>query len=610
MKRSLVALAALALATSACGSGTDDDARNVTIPGRDVLAQILPVGVTFAPGQTAAVAVAGNAVGSCVIDHQGGLWCWGRPNNVVTVGMADVSNVPVRMQIPGGLAVTAVSSGDSDATCAVASGRVYCWGANNFRQAVPTSASMNIVTPTLVEGLADVVDVATSYMASCARKTDGSVWCWGTYLHYGLGGAAYANGTVGGPVALGNLNATKIVGAGDTFCVLTANGSVLCWGKNQRGIAGVGNLNPVLNPTPARLMSVVDISMSDTHACAVLVSGDVQCWGNNNWYQVGNVPLNSYILEPNYVDLRGDRAMSITLGSYTSCMLTTLNEMKCWGRTPGTNNGWWAIVAIPNMTNAMMIDSTSQLVFCAVQWTGEVRCVGSDNGGMLGDGGANVTSTSGVRVGSFGTAGVPVPTTSTSVAPSTSAAAGPSTSTTSTPTTSTTIAVASEPTITVAPIPSMSAAPATTLTTAGGATAQPPATETTGAPTSSIPVATTPAGQTAAPQAGGSGVDAAGTGGATVVTVPPSVAPGAVARVLVIKKGRSVSDATIARFAGVGTPKKSKVSVTVSKSTKKFCARNGAKITGAKRGTCTLTVKVTPKGQKPRVRVVSAQVVG
>lgn len=601
MKKALVAVVALATVVSACGSGSGDDARNVTIPGRDVLARILPLGVTFAPGQTAAVAVAGNRDSTCVIDHQGGLWCWGRRNIANFAGMPDISNVPVRVQIPGGQPVTAVSSGDSDVTCAVSAGRVYCWGWNAGRQAVPTSASRTIIVPTLVEGLTDVVDVVTSWFSSCARKADGSVWCWGSYEAYGLGGVAFTNRTIGGPIAMGNLGATKIVGADDTYCVVTANGTVSCWGRNLRGQAGVGNTNPVLQPTAVNFAeAIIDLSIGSGHSCAVLMSGLVQCWGYNSSYQLGNIPTNTYVLRPNYVDLRNDQAMSVSVSNYHSCILTSLNAVKCWGQYPGTLNYWWVVSAVTNLTNVMMITSNGTDVLCAVQWTGEVRCAGPDTNGMLGDGGANVTSATGVRVGSFGTAGVPPP------APTTSVAA------TTTTTTSTTIAGASDPTITVAPIPTNGVAQETTTTVAPGvattATVAPPSTSAGAAPatTPTASPATTPAGPAATAVPAGSGVDAA----STSVTVPQGVAPGAVARVLIIKKGRSVSDATIARFAGVGVPKKAKVTVTIKKSSKKFCARNGAKVTGAKRGTCTLTLKVTPKGQKPRVRVVTAQVVG
>lgn len=601
MRRALVAVVAIATVLSACGNSSEEDSRNVTIPGRDALVRLLPLGTTFAPGQTAAVAAAGADRSTCVIDHLAALWCWGRQNLPAYAGMVDVSNVPARMQIPGGASVSAVSAGSGGTSCAVAAGRVYCWGANNQRQAVPTSALAVLANPTQVDGLTGVADVVVADHSTCARKTDGTVWCWGTGAYYGLGQAAFDDRTIRGPIEVGrNLNATRITGADDTFCILTAAGTVSCWGRNFVGTTGTGTTNPVGAPTAVGFPDVVtDISMSTQHACAVLLSGAAMCWGKNNAYQVGNVPLNSLILGPNLVDLRGDRAMSVVTSSFASCVLTTLNAVKCWGMAPGTRNGWWTLVAIPQMTNVMMMSITANETLCAVLWTGEARCVGMDEDGSLGDGGANVASATAVRVGTFGTAGVPALSTTTTVA-------GTTTTTTSPASTTTTVVAVTTTTSTMVPV-------ATTLSEGAGSKAVPGATMPTVVETTSSvpggsageptpPSMASPVG-TIAPSSQGS--DAVG----AAVTVPQETGPGTVSRVLVIRKGRSVTDGTIARFAGVGVPKNSKITVTVQKASRKICTRNGAKVTGAKRGVCKLTLKVTPRGQLPRVRVVTAQVI-
>lgn len=56
--------------------------------------------------------------------------------------------------------------------CAVlGDGRVACFD---------SSADKAPVEPTIVPGLTDVVQVATRFSFACARKRDGSVWCWGS----------------------------------------------------------------------------------------------------------------------------------------------------------------------------------------------------------------------------------------------------------------------------------------------------------------------------------------------------------------------------------------------------------------------------------------------
>src|SRR6185295_17349664 len=72
-------------------------------------------------------------------------------------------------------------------------GTVWCWGANDKGQTGQPLAGGDMCgpnpcrKPTRVDGLSDVVAVASGAAASCAVTKSGSVSCWGQNTHGILG---------------------------------------------------------------------------------------------------------------------------------------------------------------------------------------------------------------------------------------------------------------------------------------------------------------------------------------------------------------------------------------------------------------------------------------
>lgn len=600
MRRTITALTALALFVSGCGSGTADEDRNVAIPGAATLAQLLPQGISFAPGQTAAVAVAGTENGSCVIDHVGGLWCWGRRSSPsANPQPVDVSSAPVKVRVGNDLAVTAVSSGEADTTCAVADAKVWCWGANFSRTVDPKVAAQYVSAPVMVQGIPDpVIDVATTRQATCAVTVAGRVWCWGDGRGFGFGQAAASNYQVSGPLDLGfALGATKIIGAESTFCVVNGLSELWCWGRNLNGLVGVGSNQPMFTPVRVPVRgTVVSASMTISHICVVLLEGQLKCWGENSSYQLGTGDTSLTAWVPYTVPDLGHVPVDVATGDRLTCILTSTGSLVCWGNYPGTVNNWFAKIVTPGMTNLMSISASRGRAVCGVTWTGELKCVGDDFEGALGNGdGSTSMVATGQRIGTFGTAGVAVAT--TVAAPTTTAAA------------TTTTRGAPVSVVTVLPINPSTLAPATTIAGAGaGVTPVTP-------PTTVTPQTTTPGQSTMPPTSTSVPVVCCPPDGgfaspeSTEVKLPAVSAANESRRVLTIKKGKGIADQVVARFAGLTTPKGSKLTVSVSAKSKRTCARSGARVVGAKLGTCRMTVKMTPKGGKTLVRIVNAQVV-
>ena len=82
--------------------------------------------------------------------------------------------------------------------------------------------------------------------------------------------------------------------------------------------------------------------------------------------------------------------------------------------------------------------------------------------------------------------------------------------------------------------------------------------------------------------------------GANTNTYTPTV----VSKVAVMKKGKVLSFTTINKTAKVSFPPYAKVVLVVAVTTKKFCSVSGLSVKALLPGSCTISVKVTPKGSK------------
>jgi alpha-tubulin suppressor-like RCC1 family protein len=204
---------------------------------------------TPAAGGWANVTAGGNH--SCAIRANGTLWCWGR-NETGQLGIGNQNNQNLPRQVttpaPGGWA--SVTAGGGDYTCAIRSGgTLWCWGFNDYGQLGhgspdPAVLPLQVTTPAL-RGWASVT---TGGDHTCAIRTNRALWCWGLNNSGQLGLGYYTEGPGVGmsipqqvisPAAAGW---ATIAGGGAHTCAIRAGGSLWCWGWNDRGQLGLGNL--------------------------------------------------------------------------------------------------------------------------------------------------------------------------------------------------------------------------------------------------------------------------------------------------------------------------------------------------------------------------------
>jgi alpha-tubulin suppressor-like RCC1 family protein len=147
-----------------------------------------------------------------------------------------------------------------------------------------------------------VTAIAAGGAHSCALLADKTVSCWGGNSTGQLGPNPSADGCTFlgdivpcslNPVSVPYLtNVTALAAGKDYTCARMTNGTVWCWGANDRGQLGRDTslgTTPASIPAPVTgLSTVATIAIGREHSCAGLTDGTVKCWGDNETGQLGN----------------------------------------------------------------------------------------------------------------------------------------------------------------------------------------------------------------------------------------------------------------------------------------------------------------------------------
>jgi alpha-tubulin suppressor-like RCC1 family protein len=203
------------------------------------------------------------------------------------------------------------------------------------------------------------VQLVGGFMHTCALFPDGRVKCWG-FNNYGQLGLGDGDARGDQPnemgdnlpaIDLGTGNTVEAIAAGAYHtCALLNDGRVRCWGANEWGQLGLGDVknrgddpNEMGDNLPAIDLgtdkTAVAIAAGSAHTCALLNDDRVRCWGANTWGQLGLGDETNRGDDPNEmgdnlpaIDLgTGKTAVAITAGSAHTCARMSDSRVKCWG---------------------------------------------------------------------------------------------------------------------------------------------------------------------------------------------------------------------------------------------------------------------------------------
>lgn len=160
------------------------------------------------------------------------------------------------------------------------------------------------------------------------------------------------------------------------------------------------------------------LSVGSSHACILLETGSITCWGKNNWGQLGNGDIKNDIyldedlenscpesdcdnfrliqqVSLDFAEVKGiDDAVGIATGSIHACALHADSTVSCWGNNLfgqlgngqiGNTESSAQPLKVDNIVDATII-ATGSSHNCALHANGTVSCWGSNESGQLGNG--------------------------------------------------------------------------------------------------------------------------------------------------------------------------------------------------------------------------------
>ncbi|MGM0556669.1 MAG: RCC1 domain-containing protein [Myxococcota bacterium] len=387
----------------------------------------------------------------------GNLKCWGngRDGQLGTGGTSNANNPADVVGLSND--VTQVGPGSAHTCILNNAEQVLCWGNNSQSQlGVGTTVSTSNATDPAISSNAQ--QVVSGRVHSCAIVS-GGVECWGANDRGQLGDPNFQySSLVGLPNAVPNLTSgvTQLAAGLNHTCALLDTGQVTCWGEgregqlgdrildNQRSFESVdgdwyafvrdtadgyfrepGVVNAAAD-TP--LTDVVQISAGATHTCALTSNDELYCWGALNsgedctgfdvcsifpavsglpttTYRTGDPPridrerYNRVAIYPTQID-PGFAVQEVASGRDHICMRvdesdTAKTNVYCMGRNgsgqvgDGSTNKWDAPRPLATDGDGNVLRATQISIganhSCALADNNNVKCWGSNADGQIGN---------------------------------------------------------------------------------------------------------------------------------------------------------------------------------------------------------------------------------
>lgn len=309
----------------------------------------------------------------------------------------ETSGVPVQSSI-GISSATAVVAGAAHTCALLSNGTVRCWGSMAF-SGLGDGVHTDSAVPVTVSGIGNAKALTGGGDHLCALLADGTVWCWGDER---LDGPGKVLGSAVPTQVTGITTAVAVAATGTHFstsglysCAVLANGGVRCWGDARYGKLGNGSLVNSASPVAvAGISTAVAIATGNTSACALLGNGQVQCWGEYSGGVLGGLGVTA-VAGGAPVTVPGiSNAVAVSLSSTHACALLADATVACWGgsaRARGVASPAFTNTAapLPGLSSVAAV-SVGEGYTCALLTGGGVRCLGTGRNGVLGTGGQAV----------------------------------------------------------------------------------------------------------------------------------------------------------------------------------------------------------------------------
>lgn len=343
------------------------------------------------PTALASVSVGDDA--ACVLRESGELYCWG-PNYEGAVGVGNYDPHVTPMYVGAGWRRVDVGASH---TCALdEEGATWCWGGNSCCSTLGDGGYDNQPVPIRVAIPGVAIHLATGGYAAHAITGNGTRWAWGDNRTSGDLGIGSDEGPIGFPTAGVGPKLTMISAGYDHGCGIGVDGELLCWGENEQGKLGTGDMESVFAPTPViPERAFTGVASGVYHSCAIRTDGELMCWGLRASGALGDSMTTGAALTPQPV--MTDRYWrAVSAGGQSTCAIDTDDGLWCFGQNNagqlGVGDG--TARSVPTQvqpgTRWLAVDvSQNADLTCGLQTDRSVWCWGNNSDGQLGLGDMN-----------------------------------------------------------------------------------------------------------------------------------------------------------------------------------------------------------------------------
>ena len=284
-------------------------------------------------------------------------------------------------------------------------GSLMCWGLNNRGQ-IGIGNTLNAHSPEWVDlgSGTNVTEVVNGFRHTCAILENGSLMCWGENLDGQMGnGQQYQTQTTPLWVDLGaGRTAASIDADSQNTCAIVDNGSLYCWGENANGMLNDDPLQLGRQTTPRWIdlggNAASEVSVGSMNVCSILNNGSLYCWGDDSYGQLARGSVtgsDSWV--PLHVDFGAGVAVAqIDLGSQHVCAIVDNGSLYCWGRNSNGalgngSAGFSQSTGTPSWVDlgtgrTAVAVSAGGFHTCAIVDNGSLYCWGLNSGGQAGIG--------------------------------------------------------------------------------------------------------------------------------------------------------------------------------------------------------------------------------